>query len=267
VSPPPAADRTYNAEFAAYYDLITSHKDYGAEVGTLVELIEEAAPSAARRVLDVGCGTGGHAALLAERGYDVTAIDTSPEMVRRTQAKAPAVTATCGEVANLDAGEFDFAYSLYNVVNCLESLDALLGFVGEVASRLVEGGAFLVEAWNPIAVIAAPPEKVVRTYESDASRVTRTASPRPDFLRQRLDLEYEILVEDGKSRANTFTVTHNLTLFTPLEIEFALRRAGFGDVRLLTALPELAEATAGDRMLAFLATRGRSPGIRGPAPR
>lgn len=252
----PSADLTYNADFAAYYDLITSHKDYGAEVEALAALIDGAASAPGARVLDVGCGTGGHAALLAERGYDVTAIDPSPEMARRAQAKAPAMTVACAAVADLRSGDFDVAYSLYNVVNCLDSLEGLLDFVREVGARLVDGGLFVVEAWNPIAVIAAPPEKVVRTYESGGARVTRTALPRPDFLRQRLELEYEIAVDEGTGRTNAFTVTHNLMLFTPLEIEFALMRAGFGDVRALTALPELAAATADDRMLAFSSRYG-----------
>jgi protein-L-isoaspartate O-methyltransferase len=66
--PTPLSDRTYDADFAAYYDLITSHKDYGAEGQALVRMIQAKAPCASPRVLDVGCGTGTHAALLAERG-------------------------------------------------------------------------------------------------------------------------------------------------------------------------------------------------------
>jgi SAM-dependent methyltransferase len=33
------------------------------------------------RVLDVGCGTGAHASVLARRGYEVRALDASPRMV------------------------------------------------------------------------------------------------------------------------------------------------------------------------------------------
>jgi SAM-dependent methyltransferase len=256
VSPPPRAETTYNADFAAYYDLITGHKDYAGEVEALAALIDRATTGARPRVLDIGCGTGGHAALLAERDYEVTAIDPSPEMARRAQAKAERAAVSCAEIATLDARDFAFAYALYNVVNCLDSLDALLDFAGRVAERLVQGGTFLLEAWNPVAVIAAPPEKVVRTYETDVGRVSRTALPRPDFLRQRLDLDYEIVVEGASGRANAFTVTHELMLFTPLEIEFALTSAGFGDVRTLTALPDLREATADDRLLAFSSRYG-----------
>jgi SAM-dependent methyltransferase len=250
-APISVSDGAYSADFAAYYDVITCHKDYDAEGEALVQMVGPAQPRVWPRVLDVGCGTGTHAAFLADRGYDVTAIDTSPEMARRAAAKARSATVIAGELAALGPQQFDFACSLYNVVNCLESLTELLGFARQIASRLVEGGGLVVEAWNPIAVVAEPPETVVRTYETDEGPLTRTVVPRPDFLNQRLELDYEIVEPSGR----TVVITHRLLLFSPLEVEYALRQAGFRDVEVLTALPELAEASASDRMLAFTAVK------------
>src|SRR5919205_3843042 len=125
---PSNSRRTYSGPFAEYYDRITSHKDYRAEVEALVQLVERTVPRPSPRILDVGCGTGSHATLVADRGYDVTAIDASADMAARARAKAPAVNVVDGDIALLDAGQFDFAYSLYNVVNYLESLEALVGF-------------------------------------------------------------------------------------------------------------------------------------------
>ncbi|HEX8645990.1 MAG TPA: methyltransferase domain-containing protein [Thermoleophilaceae bacterium] len=230
----------YDAAFAELYDRITTHKDYAAEVDALARLIGE--PDG--RILDVGCGTGTHAALLAERGYGITAIDQSQQMARRAAEKAPAVRVESGDVADLAEDGFAFAMSLFNVVNCLEDLDALVGFLEAIAARLAPGARLLVEAWNAVAVIAEPPTTVERTYEGGTIR--RTVVPRPDFLHQRLELDYVI-----DAPAGSFTVTHRLLLFTPLEVAFALARAGFGEVRVLTALPELRPATAEDRMLAF----------------
>jgi 2-polyprenyl-3-methyl-5-hydroxy-6-metoxy-1,4-benzoquinol methylase len=46
-------------------------------------------PSAARplRILEVGCGTGALAARLAEAGYQVLALDSSPAAVRSARAR------------------------------------------------------------------------------------------------------------------------------------------------------------------------------------
>ncbi|HCW52131.1 MAG TPA: hypothetical protein DGR79_08765, partial [Clostridiales bacterium] len=41
-----------------------------------------------RRVLDVGCATGGYALALADMGFRVTGVDLDPEMVRLARANA-----------------------------------------------------------------------------------------------------------------------------------------------------------------------------------
>jgi SAM-dependent methyltransferase len=211
------------------------------------------------RVLDVGCGTGRHASLLAEKGHDVSAIDLSPDMIRVAKAKPGDVKYACCSIADFDQSGFNFAYSLFNVVNCLTSLAGLVAFFDSIAERLADGAMLLVESWNPIAVIATPPTVVERIYEHGDERIVRRVSPMPDFFRQRLDLEYAIDVyrQDSPTRViRSFRVVHHLVLFTPLEIAYCLERAGFGDITTYTALPEMAPATADDRMLAFTARKG-----------
>lgn len=251
--PPAQSPEAYNRDFADYYDRITRHKDYAAETKTLIEFIRNSAKAEHPRILDVGCGTGNHAVLLAAQGYDVTAIDLSPDMIRVALSKQTKAKFICGDVGALPEGGFDFAYSLFNVVNCLETLEGLTAFLAKVSAKLKMHGEFLLECWNPVAVIAAPPEVVERTFKADGERIVRKVTPAADFLRQRLDLEYRVDVYDsGAKRAKRhFTVVHKLTLFTPIEIAHCLKQAGFKNVRMHTALPELAEAKADDRMLAF----------------
>ena len=55
----------------------------------VVAILPELHARGARRVLDLGCGVGRHALLLAEHGFDVEAIDGSPAglaVVRETAA-------------------------------------------------------------------------------------------------------------------------------------------------------------------------------------
>ncbi len=252
-----APERTYNSDFADYYDKITAHKDYGVEVDALVGRLGAAGVGPGARVLDLGCGTGHHARLMATRGYAVTAVDVSPDMIRVARSYASPVELRCVDIAELAEDGFAACYSLFNVVNCLDGLDALERFVRAAHARIAPGGMLLVEAWNPIAVIAAPPEVVERTYTYPDEHIVRRVTPHPELLHQRLRLDYDIEVfTPGASVAHRrFSVAHHLVLFTPLEIEHVLRRAGFADVAVHTALPDLAAPTATDRMLAFTARR------------
>jgi 2-polyprenyl-3-methyl-5-hydroxy-6-metoxy-1,4-benzoquinol methylase len=51
-------------------------------------LMVDVLPPAPARVVDLGCGTGSLAVLLAEAGYDVTGLDLSPAMLVRAEQKA-----------------------------------------------------------------------------------------------------------------------------------------------------------------------------------
>ena len=61
--------------YAQYYDLLYREKDYPGEVDYVDALIKKYAVNDARTILDLGCGTGGHAILLARKGYRVTGVD------------------------------------------------------------------------------------------------------------------------------------------------------------------------------------------------
>lgn len=249
-----SSNQTYNSDFSNYYDKITGHKDYQGEINALARFIQQAVSHPAPKVLDVGCGTGNHAALLAEKGYDITAIDLSPDMIRIAESKNPAVNFRSGDVAELGENGFHFCYSLFNVINCLDTMETLIAFFKAISARLADDGKFFVESWNPIAVIAAPPEIVERTYEFENEKIVRKVTPASAFLHQRLDLQYDVDVYETSGqfeKVKSFSVIHHLVLFTPLEIEYALQQAGFKNIKIHTALPELAPATATDRMLAF----------------
>jgi SAM-dependent methyltransferase len=258
VSHPANSNETYNSDFSEYYDKITAHKDYHAEIDKLVDFLQRRVNLPQPKILDLGCGTGCHAILLSKLGYDVTAIDLSPHMIRIAQRKNTDVSFKAGDIGGLLESDFNFAYSLFNVINCLESIESLAIFLKHVFDRLAKGAVFLVESWNPIAVVAAPPEIVERVYEYEDERIVRKVVPVGDFLRQRLDLTYYIDVfhaGERNEKLKSFVVVHHLLLFTPLEIEYCLRQAGFSDLKMFTALPDLRPATCSDRMLAFVCVK------------
>ncbi len=116
-----------------------------------------------RGVLDVGCGRGGTAALMAERWEaDVTGVDLSPEAIafcRRTHTR-PAVRFDVGDAEHLpfDAGSFDVVTN----VESSHTYPNLRAFYGEVARVLRSGGLFLytdllpVPRWMEVRALLGP---------------------------------------------------------------------------------------------------------------
>ena len=100
-------------------------------------------------LLDLGCGTGLDAVELGRRGYRVTAVDWSPEMVRRAEERVGAAGLSgvvevdhlgIHELDRLPGSAFDAAYSNLGVLNCVPDLEAA---ARSLATRLRPDGSLI----------------------------------------------------------------------------------------------------------------------------
>src|SRR5207249_2737003 len=90
--------------YARYYDLLYRDKDYAAESEYVASHIRRHAPQA-KRILELGCGTGAHAEHLARMGYSVHGVDQSTIMLARAEARKAKLPAEVRE--RLSFGEGD----------------------------------------------------------------------------------------------------------------------------------------------------------------
>ncbi|NBC18608.1 MAG: methyltransferase domain-containing protein, partial [Bacteroidetes bacterium] len=107
--------------YAAFYG---AFKDYAAEAAAIADLIHEHHPSA-QTVLDVGCGPGDHARLLAtEHGYAVDGIDVAPEFVQQARANHPDGSFWVADMVNFDLGrQYDVVLCLFSAIGYVRTLE------------------------------------------------------------------------------------------------------------------------------------------------
>jgi SAM-dependent methyltransferase len=137
-------------ELAADYDATFTATAIGKALRTLVWSRMDIALRGARRVLDLGCGTGEDAVRLACKGTEVVAIDSSPKMLRVARAKAEnagcqaLIEFHCASMQELgsvlDDGGFDGVLSNFGAINCVQDLP---GLVRDIGIRLQPGAALL----------------------------------------------------------------------------------------------------------------------------
>ncbi|WP_448641190.1 class I SAM-dependent methyltransferase [Geodermatophilus sp. URMC 63] len=126
-----------------------------------------ALPSRCERVLEVGCGGGDLAVLLAERVTRVDAVDRSPEMVALARARVPAaVRVVAADVLDLDlpAGGYDAVVST-SVLHHLPLEEALRSWAAAVRPGGVVAAVALprvdLPRELPVEAVAAVAHRVV----------------------------------------------------------------------------------------------------------
>jgi SAM-dependent methyltransferase len=96
-------------------------------------------------LLDVGCGTGARTALLAERGWRVTGVDLSEDMLRRARDRGLDVVRADAADLPFDAASFDAVVSTWTHTD-VEDFPAV---AREIARVLVPGGPFVYAGGHP----------------------------------------------------------------------------------------------------------------------
>jgi SAM-dependent methyltransferase len=208
---------------AEFYDLIYfTFKDYAAEaqqIGSLLRRLNSDCTS----VLDVACGTGEHARLLAADGFAVDGLDLDPAFVRIAQRKHPA-----GRFFEADMADFhlphryDAVLCLFSSIGYVRTLDRVGAALRCFREHLLPGGVIVVEPWFPPG--ALDPTRVARNVgEANGVRVSRVSRVAIEGRLSRLNFEYEIT--DGTGTRRTSEV-HELGLFTTAELLAAFEDAG-----------------------------------------
>ncbi len=175
---------------ANYRRLIAWPERLERERPLLTRLFRELpAPSA----LDLGCGTGEHAFLLASLGLAVTGVDSSPAQLnaaRQTESQAtPRPRFVEGDLRDLDAalgGErFGAAICLGNTLPHLQDRRELDAFLGGLARHLLPGAPFLLQVLNYRRILEKNVRALpvnVRPGEAPDEEIVflRLMTPRPD---------------------------------------------------------------------------------------
>jgi SAM-dependent methyltransferase len=218
------------------------------------------------RILDLCCGTGQMIPPLVERGFAVTGLDYSADMLRHARQNAPGI-----EFVQGDARSFRFAQPFDGVLctsaslNHMSTLEDLAQVFACVRENLIEGGTFVFDINHPAQLVrywrGQPAEGEIRRdyawlitprYDAEAAKggftvdmyrrpANAAASSAKDLLgtllgarllrRRRLALlaRFRGFRPDWEHRSNFYPIHgHDLAA-----VEALLRRTGF-DVSLET---------------------------------
>jgi SAM-dependent methyltransferase len=166
--------------FAAVYD-----QHWGSigprYLGLLEKHVLERVPRGAR-ILDLCCGNGKLAGVLVDRGYQVSGLDGSSEMLRYAQIHAPGAEFVLG-----DAREFSFERAFRAVVSTSDSLNHLMT-LGDLCSafrcvhRALEPGGVFAFDMNTEVKYATTWSGTHAIVEEDRVGVFRASASLPERI-------------------------------------------------------------------------------------
>lgn len=231
-------NRPFGALYAAAYDLLYGEKDYQAECD-LIETIFDGCGKEVRSVLDLGCGTGNHAIPLAERGYTVLGVDSSPDMLARAREKVAAGRGTgMVEFREADVREvtldqtFDAVIMMFAVLSYHTGNADVLGVLEAARRHLASDGLLLADIWYGPAVLATRPEERVRVLRDGGRTVIRVSSGQLDVQRHLCRVHYRLWHLNGNELVEEAEEEHTVRFFFPEELRLFLEMSGFRLLRL-----------------------------------
>lgn len=219
-------------DYSRYYNLLYKDKDYKSEVDYVENLKKKYARKPVSSILDVGCGTGNHMVHFAARGYEISGIDMSAEMIsiaeqRLINEKNASLQCSNAVDFNLDR-KYDMVVSLFHVVSYQSDNESLKRVFKNINKHLNDDGLFIFDFWYGPAVLKELPQTRVKRLENDELKLTRIAEPIMDENNNIVTVSYTMFIEDNKDRSLlTIKEEHRMRyLFYP-ELELFLESAGF----------------------------------------
>jgi ubiquinone/menaquinone biosynthesis C-methylase UbiE len=215
-------------QYAKYYDLLNQEKDYNKEIDFIDKLIVQHYQGRPNKVLDIGCGTGIHALNLAKKDYSVTGIDLSSEMISiANNHKVENCEFQIGDARSFSLkNRYDIILSLFHVVSYQLSNEDINEMFANVSRHLAENALFIFDFWYTPAVLTERPSVRVKRYEDDEIKMIRIAEPEDFSLENRVDVSYEILIQNKNNLKTHFVhETHKMRHYSIYEIKNILDSA------------------------------------------
>jgi len=230
----------FDEVYASAYDALYQNKDYEAECDFLERIFARYAQAPIRTILDLGCGTGGHALPLAEKGCTVTGVDRSETMLAKARCEtkdmaqdAESCNFVQGDIRTLDLGcTFDAVIAMFAVISYQTTNEDLVATFRTARRHLKLGGLFVFDGWFGPAVLTQRPTDRYKIVEADGERIIRFASAVLDVLGHTVQVNYKIIRLRNAQVVNEVDESHLMRFLFPQEIAYYLAEGGFKLLKL-----------------------------------
>lgn len=249
--------KVFDGVYAGGYDLLYKDKSYSAECDLVEQAFARFGSGQLTQLLDIGCGTGGHAIELAARGYSVQGIDLSPHMIEIARNKAIGATNaskiawSVADARDFELKEkFDGAIMMFAVLGYLNANQDVLAALTNIRRHLKIGAVFACDFWYGPAVLIQKPGDRVRVVTTPRGKLIRSTHTKLDVNASIAEVNFDIFdIAEGKLISETNEM-HKMRYFFANELGLLLERSGFA-LQQLSAFPDIDAPLSSETWNAF----------------
>ncbi len=212
-------------KFAKYYDLIYKDKKYNKETKFILGLIKKNKIKG-KNLLEIGCGTGGHAIILKKEGFNIVGIDLSKEMLDVAKKKTKSIKFIQGDMRNFNLKKkFDIILCLFSVIRYNKNYNDIKKTIRNFYKHLKKDGLLIFDmGFNKERFKDGYLDSQVVKIEKNTFLVRIGKSIRENKNNATILFAY-VLIKNKK--IEFFKEEHNLCIFDTVEVKKLTGEIGF----------------------------------------
>lgn len=226
----------FDKEYAKYYDLLNDKKDYSDESNFLEEVFNKYSQKKIKTIIDLGCGTGSHVERLSKKGYHITGIDLSKEMIKIANSKRiDNAQFFCRDLSKLNLkNKFDAGICMFATLGYLTSNEDLTSFFNSMKNHLNKDGLLILDCWNGLGVLRRLPAQRKRILKFKNQKIVRTSFPILDSVNHLCTVRFLMEKFYKNNPPEIYTEEHKIRFFFPQELKKYLEDSGFKILEICT---------------------------------
>ena len=202
-------------KYAKYYDNIYSDKNYCNETKYLIKIIKKFTNK--KKVLEVGCGSGGHAIEFSKLGYQILGLDKSSYMIKIAKRKSKKTKFIVKDAVQFNFNrKFNIVILNFHVINFIKKKVDLKIFFQNCHKSLSKNGLLIFDFINKDALQIFKPKNKLKIINIEKKNIKITRQTKP-FLKNNksiLNILFLLKVFKKGKLVDKFREIHKLKIYS-----------------------------------------------------